>query len=454
MSLDVRKRLLTLARLAAAALNPLLRYVPGPPHLQWLQDQSHTKLLRAPSQSGKTTAAAWELIHRCLGTHPYSPCKTPPIEARVVCYSFPQAIVIMQKIHELMPPGVLDEATEFHRVRGYKHKTILFKNGSVVKFVTASQERLALASATLDLIWIDEPPPMEVYAECMSRLVQTNGYLMMTLTPVGRPLKWLRDAVEAGDSAISETHYILSTESCPWMTQEQVDEAIRKCLPSQRPQVIYAEWDGITPDRFIEAFDQTCISDEIGHDGEASVILGMDHGERPGSEVCLLIYYWMDQRTKLPHAHVWDEYVSPGRTTEEQDALFIQNMLGRNSLSLYSVDKARGDVNSSGKSNARQSVNQAFERAFRLLSGGQLPFRIEKPRKGPGSILRGAKVINTAFLDARLHVHPRCKNLIRTLSHWQGKDDDLKHLFDGLSYVAYDMLDVSVAGSRTKVHIG
>lgn len=432
-------------RIRLGLSNPLVRYQPGPVHLAFLRSGSRFRLLRAPSQSGKTTAGAYRLITACLGVDPHDPApRPPPLHVRVVCHSWHQSLVIQRKIDELMPVGVLDDECVFHPVRGYKHRTISFRNGSTAVIVTATQGRLALASATCDGIWIDEPPPEDIYAESVSRLVQTDGWLMMTLTPVGAPLAWLRAAVD--DGAIEDHHYGLSVDACPWMTQEQVEQAVRACLPSQRAQVIRAEWDGVTPDRFLDGFTvERSVSDLLDYSGDAQVLITMDHGTRPGHEVALLVYRWTAHGAR--HAHVWDEYISPGRTTEVQDAMAILSMLERHGLSIHSVDAARGDINSAGKSHARHTVNKAFEDAFAALAGGR-SFQVERPRKGPGSVLRSARVINTALLDERLRIHPRCKTLIQAAMHWRGDDDEHKHRIDALGYGVYDWLDKTIGSVR------
>lgn len=442
-----------LRALALAAQNPLLAYRPGPPHEAFLRDAARFRLLRAPNQSGKTIVGAADLLWRCLGVHPFLSVPPPPLRARVICHSFDQSKVIQEKIAGLMPAGVLAPQTNYSPMLGYRHKTILFANGSKVTIHSTHQEAIALASATVGHIWIDEPPDAPTYAECTSRLVQTGGTLTATLTPVGRPLQFLRDAVEEPGSMIGETHFELSRANCPWMTEAQVAEAIRACLPGERPQRIRGEWDGVTPDRQLDGFDDDCISDTIDHDGDAMVLLGADHGERPGAEVWLLVYLWRGQDGR-PHGHVWDEYASAGRTTEVQDAEHVRRMLERHGLSPYSVDRCRGDVNTAGKSQARMTVNETFERAFADMVGGKPPFKIEKPRKGPGSVVRAARVVNVAFLDRRLRVHPRCKKLIETCRHWQGDDaSDLKHAFDALGYIAYDALDPTIRDrGRIAVH--
>ncbi len=436
-------------RLRRALRDPLLTYRPGPPQLACLRDQARIRLLRAPSQSGKTTSAAWDLVQACLGTHPWRPNKGGPIAARVVCHSYQQSLVVQAKIHAMVPEGAYDPETVYHPVRGYRHRTIRFRNGSHVMVHTTSQERLALASATLDYVWIDEPPPPSVYAECASRIVQTGGSLILTMTPVGRPLGWLREEVERDGSPISEHHYGLSVEACPWMTQAQVDEAIQHCLPSQRPQVIRGEWDGVTPDRYLSGWTDDRISSEppSAPGGLVDVLLGMDYGERPGSTVCHLIYSWADSDGR-GHAHVWDSYVSTTATTPMDDAYGISDMLERNDLSLASVDRAVGDVNSAGKAAARggRSVNDHMTRALAAIAGTQ-HIEVQRPRKGPGSVVRGARSVNVALLEDRLRVHPRCAALIETGRHWQGKDDDLKHAFDALSYGVADRLEIARVAS-------
>lgn len=438
---------------ALALRNPLLQYRPGPAHERFLRDPARFRVLRAPNQTGKTIVGCAELLWAALDRHPHRAPLGRPVRAAVLCHSFEQSKVVQRKLHELTPAGVLSSRTHYDEVLGYRHRRVDFRNGSTVKIQTTEQASIAVASDTLDLVWMDEPPPPHIFAEAVSRLVQTGGRLYMTFTPVGRPLRWLRDIIEADGSAFSETHYGLSVESCPWMSQEQVDEAIRTCLPTERPQRIYGEWDGVTVDRLLDGFDDDNLRDSVPHDGAVDVWLVADHGERPGAEVWLLVFAWRGRDGK-PYAHVVDEYASQGRTTEEQDAEHVRRMLERHGLSLFDVDRCRGDVNTAGKSHARMTVNGAFEVAFGAQVGGRCPFRVEKPRKGPGSVMRGARVVNVALLENRLTIDPRCTRLLESVRHWTGDDGDLKHAFDALSYFAYDTLDPTEAADRGRIAVG
>ena len=395
--------------------------------------------------------AAYETVCRCLGSHPFHDVPPPPIEARVVCHSFRQSVVVQSKVHEMIPDGVLEDDCTFHPVRGFKHNTIAFRNGSRILFVTSEQDRLALASATLDLVWIDEPPPPDMYTESMSRLVQTGGCLYMTLTPVGRPVGWIRDVVE--DGVLSETHYGLSTDACPWMTQDQVEEAIRVCLPSERAQVCFADWDGVTPDRYFAAFDATMISDSLPQ-AEGQIGLGSDHGEDVGREVCLLIA--VQQHPTRPRIWFLDEYVSQGKTGIEADALGIVAMLDRAGLSVESVDEARGDTNSAGKTHAGgYAINTLLTEAIGRACGfpdHSPPFRIKPARKGPGSVVYTARLLHACMVKGDLTIHPRCAHLVESFRHWRGPGGDsankaLSHALDAARYIGRSFLDTRSGGA-------
>jgi phage terminase large subunit-like protein len=443
---------------AAAALrrlraSPLARYTPGPPHLAFLEDPARFRLLRAPSQSGKTLVAAYETVNRCLGRHPHQRTQSPPIEVRVLCHSFRQSVVVQAKVHAFLTPQMLSRDCSFHPVRGFKHNTVSFNNGSRIVFVTAEQDRLALASATLDVVWVDEPPTETAYAESASRLVQTGGSMYLTLTPVGRPVAWLKDEVTRG--VLSETHFSLSVQACPWMSEAQVEEAINVCLPSQRSQVIGGAWEADSLDRYFASWDPSMVSEDMPT-GEVEIGLGIDHGEDAGKECALLIAV---ERSDRQHPRIWflDEYVSPGHTGIDADAMAILDMIERAGLQPEAVDVAVGDHNSAGKSQAGYGINALMTESLARQCGrpeSSPPFRIGPARKGPGSVIYTSRLLHAAMVKGDLKVHPRCKNLVNGFRHWRGPGGDsanreLTHALDAARYIGRSFLDTRSGGLQS-----
>jgi len=416
-------------------------------------DAERFRLLRAPSQSGKTLVAAYETVSRCLGRHPFHSTKPPPIEARVVCHSFRQSVVVQTKVQAFLTPAMLRADCSFHPVRGFKHNTISFANGSRIVFVTAEQDRLALASATLDLVWIDEPPPPDVYAESASRLVQTGGSMYLTLTPVGRPVGWLKDEVERG--VLSETHFSLSSAACPWMTEAQVEEAINVCLPSQRSQVIGGAWEADSLDRYFASWDSSMVSEDLPA-GEVSIGLGIDHGEDAGKECALLVAVELADPQR-PRIWFLDEYISPGHTGIDADAMAILDMLDRAGLQPEAVDVAVGDHNSAGKSQAGFGINALMTESIARQCGrpeSSPPFKIKPARKGPGSVIYTSRLLHAAMVKGDFRVHPRCKQLIESLRHWRGPggsaaNRELTHTLDAARYIGRSFLDTRTKGVQS-----
>jgi phage terminase large subunit-like protein len=55
---------------------------------------------------------------------------------------------------------------------------------SYLGFKSYDQGRSKFQGTAKDLIWLDEEPPIDVYTECKTRLMTTNGHLLVTFTPL------------------------------------------------------------------------------------------------------------------------------------------------------------------------------------------------------------------------------------------------------------------------------
>lgn len=66
-----------------------------------------------------------------------------------------------------------------------KHRTNGVEDGvSVLRFKSYDQGREKFASETLDFIWNDEEPPMDIYGEEVPRTIKKKGMIFTTLTPL------------------------------------------------------------------------------------------------------------------------------------------------------------------------------------------------------------------------------------------------------------------------------
>ena len=435
-----------------------------PKQLSFHKSPAARRIIRAGNQTGKTLAGAAELMAMATGRHPFRETPRPPALIWAVIADLENhGPAVARKIREVEPSHDISPATRYDPARGYLtrgRRAIEFRNGSLIEFRSGKGEITALASASCDALWFDEPPRESHYGEAVARVAVrrmpsgARAPVWLTLTPIGRPCGWLRDLVEGVDGEPPAEHWdqtviTLTPEDCPHRSAESLSQQVASYLPSEVAQRTSGAWVGVTFERLFSGFDDSVLfEDDELPDREWGVGLTWDHGERSHSEVCLLFAY--DEAAR----EVWviDEYTSQGRTTTEQDAHATLAMLDRHGLSVAAVTRARGDVNSAGK-HSLLSVNRLLEEKIAEALGlppHAPPFRILGASKGPGSVTYGARVLNLALLSDRLRVSPRCHDLIEGLRHWKGTktgaDGELSHALDALRYGACDLLDSRARG--------
>lgn len=113
-------------------------------------------------------------------------------------------------------------------------------SGGVSTLVLKSydQKRISFQGTEIDIIWLDEEPPIDIYTECLLRTMTNNGILMLTFTP----LMGMSDTVMAflPGGQIQESHegskfVVMATwDDAPHLSQEVKDELWRAIPPFQR----------------------------------------------------------------------------------------------------------------------------------------------------------------------------------------------------------------------------
>ena len=411
-------------------------------------DTSREKLLRAGNQWGKTRAGARETLWIMTGEHPWRKVKKGPVRGRVVTYSWAQSVEVQRRINEILPKFLV-EGYDFNDHRGFVGAKLKLKNGSLLEIMTAGQDTIAHGAAALDFVWVDEPPPRELYSELLARLLVKKGTLFLTMTPIGRPVDWLIDEIEEG--RLSDHRYNLSPQNCPHLGQEQIDAIAHKYLPHERPQRMHGHWHGESPDRFFEAFSQLLIKEDMPQ-GRVQVALGIDHGEGIGKEAAILMLYTQGE---FPRIWIIDEYINTKRTDPDEDAAGILEMLKRNDIRPQEVDLAVGDINTMGKGGGGIKVNDALSEAIKRQTGSKnSPIVIRSARKGRGSVMYGSRLINYAFRRKDLYIHPRCKRLIHSFQHFKKDEEDLKHVLDATRFVITNILSNTKGYFRLRFESG
>ncbi len=446
-----------------------------PPQLSFLRDKSRTKLLRLAQQFGGKTFAGLAAVIDYITENRYG-LRRPPgaVTVWVVCYSHEQSLVIQSKLWALLPKDLLAEDVEYlGEAKGFrgKHTAVSFRDGSVIKFKTTNQGAEALASGTVHMVLCDEPPPEDCYREAKARLRRTNGYMLLTLTPINSDCTWLRKEVESGK--VSDHCFPLTQANCtpegsdrplPMADGTLITDAVILELRREVPAAIAAtvidgEWEARGVDRYFDVFVQdpsvpnshVTPTLHLADDAVWRLHLGIDHGDRPGKQVITLsiiielgtacAVYTLDE--------YWDE---TGQALPEDDAQGVLAMLARHEWTWADLDFAMGDrVHLPGS--GRQKSNRDLEAHLARQLGVKRerlrpPIRTAKrgEGRGRGSVEVGARWIYQAMVRGSYRIHPRCVRTIEALNTWTGPgpDSPAKDPIDSLRYA----LDPYIFGGR------
>lgn len=438
-----------------------MRWLPG--QLAFLTCEHHRKLFRSGSQAqGKTTAGAAETCWRLQGNHPFRAVRPPPVRIWAVSGGGEQSSIVQERVWSLVDKSMVAPGFGYDTRKGAflgKYPRLRLKNGSEVLFKSGQQDTLNLASGTVDAVWIDEPPESErVLNELVKRVLRTNGDIYATLTPVNRDVAYLRKLCV--DEVWRDLHFDFRPEHLRYAdTGEPIeltdgtvcDEAwldqVRAETPAyEAPVTLDGEWEFRAEGAYFDgAWDGTRLVRHVTIEATDRVILGIDHGDRPGKQVAVLLV--VDDRAEYPTVGVLDLYRDTiGLASPVDDARGILEMLDRNGVPWSRLHFAGGDrVHLPG--DARQKSNRdlaaQLKKLLKLrgaLKDDQLRPEIRTIKRGEGrgrgSLSVGSRWLFHAMVAGRFVVDPRAAFLLEALPRYTFVDDDTgyKDVVDAIRY--------------------
>lgn len=179
-----------------AANNTLAEYNSGEKkHLKQLAFHKCRKKNRwvfGGNRSGKTECGAVETVYMARGNHPYRENRKNTFGWVVSLSTQVQRDVAQAKVlHYLNPSWISDitmlsgkkESPEYGVIDQIMVKNV-FGGISVIGFKSCDQGREKFQGSSLDYVWFDEEPPRDVYEECRMRVIDKNGDIFGTMTPL------------------------------------------------------------------------------------------------------------------------------------------------------------------------------------------------------------------------------------------------------------------------------
>lgn len=194
---DLAAALLTLSEgLSSRAMTPgRLSYKPLPKQLLFHKSDSYVRLYLGGNRGGKTHAGVMEDIWWALGTHPYLTTPPPPVRIRVIVVDFIRGLgeIMIPKFKSLVLKSDL-KGGSWDKAYNKEERKITFANDSEIQFMSYEQDLDKFAGTSLHLIHFDEEPPQHIYNENAARVVDTNGKMFITMTPV-EGITWVYEEI-------------------------------------------------------------------------------------------------------------------------------------------------------------------------------------------------------------------------------------------------------------------
>lgn len=478
--LDRLERILELERELARrrAADPLscMRWLPG--QRAFLRSRAKRKLFRAGNQAqGKTTAGAVECIWRALGTHPFKDVPPPPTFQWAIGSTHEHSGIVQSKLWELVPRELVADDCEYDDRKGSflgKYPKLRFKNGSSIAFKTGGGDTTNLASAKVHHVWFDEPPESErVYNEAQKRLLRTNGDMSITMTPVNRPVDWLKEkaAVDAKAGQVEDLHFPLVPENLLFddgtvmtlddgtpMDAAWIAQIVAETSDMEVPVVVHGGWEFRLEGAY---FEKVWNPGRMVHAAPVAELyaehLGIDFGDQPGKQIVL--YILVDPkggRGGYPHVHVDDEYIgTTGRETNEDDARGVLRMLRTRRTKYSKLDGVMADRQHKAGRADQKSAGDLQRAIGELLGIGfhdvNPPVLVAKrgAGRGSGSVRTRSRWLHGQMSRGNFTVHPRCKRLIEALGKYSPwNDDEWKDPLDALLYGLDKYIYAAERGAR------
>lgn len=423
------------------------------------RDQARHRAVIKGNQVGGSRACAAETWMQATGTHPWRRVNRAEGLLWVTVANWSNGYhAVCKNMYATCPTELVDwgRSTYVEDSQRWVNDQILLRDGFKIEFRPSSGSSLSTASATLDGLWIDEPPSRSQWGELHQRVKRWQAPVWLDCTPIDKSqdLTWLKHEL-VGDIELNirprtpwSVHNIRFTaENCPWMSAQAVAEERAKVGAEEAGARNDGEWEGESVGRIFRGYNPPLDALPFVEAEEADywhVGVGIDWGEGAGKTAAIIVA-WRINRARLPEFRVLGEYHSQGTTSVPDDASAIVGLLATFKLRISDVERWVGDTNTLGKASPGRRINGSLANELQRLhlaaTGDQIAVHVDDAVKITGAPATGVMLMQQAFSRGLLHVDAaRCPILDRALRRWEGADDDYKHPIDALRYMLYPFL--------------
>lgn len=159
------------------------------------------------NRCGKTLSGLFEDVCDCLGINPITKAASEkydhPPRMWVVSDTEETSIDTIERtvVEQILgddETGLMwnwvDDSSKYSKKSGFSEHGLTFTTGADIRFKFSTQKRKTFQGTRLDKVHLDEEQPPDIYSECRARLVDLEGYMLGTMTPIydkSKGLSWI-----------------------------------------------------------------------------------------------------------------------------------------------------------------------------------------------------------------------------------------------------------------------
>lgn len=219
-------------------------HIPQPYQEEFHRSYKRHRCVFGGNRSGKTIGGVWEASCFAMGEHPYKKDLFIPRNAKIMV-----AGQSMKTVRETINPYLFSflPKRSIADIRYLRNEVIDFiemEGGRRIIFGSYDQGRKRFQGFSCYAYHMDEEPPEDIYQECMMRLLDTKGFLWMTLTPL-TGLTWVYHDLYANPVDDPEHEiFFWATEDNATLDQEEVERVFSRLPEDVRKARAHGEFIG------------------------------------------------------------------------------------------------------------------------------------------------------------------------------------------------------------------
>ena len=388
------------------------------------------------NRSGKTECGAVESLYLALGIHPYRQNRKEVFGWVVSLSTQVQRDVAQAKILHYLPKESIVDIT---MISGKKESPasgvidqIFIKNAygkiSVIGFKSCDQGREKFQGSSLDFVWFDEEPPKDIYDECRMRVLDKDGDIFGTMTPL-KGLTFIYDEIFLNKNNSPNVWYeFMEWMDNPYLNKEAVIELARTLPDDELESRRYGRFrqnEGLVYPEFDENIH---VIDPFPIPYEWQDIISID----PGLNNPLSAHWYCVDYDK-------NVYVVAEHFLAKKDITYHAEKIKQISDSLSWKRRSDGRIEAIIDSAANQRTLASTKSVTELFFEQGIAANPNVNKDLFSGISRVKQYLKVVDGKPKLYIFRNCVNLIRELkSYWWGEGDNPKkvddHALDELRY--------------------